>query len=162
MLKINQYKLKEILNYNPETGIFTWLVDRYSNKVKGKQAGSNKEGYTIIYIDKKPFRAHSLAWLYVYGFIPKEIDHINRNKSDNRLCNLRVTDRFKNCQNRNLAVSNKTGVSGVSFSRKTKKWIAQITVNRKFHYLGCFSGFDDAVNARKKAEIELRFGENNA
>jgi len=92
-----------LLTYDPYTGLFTWLVDAYSNKVKGKIAGSIKEGYINISIDRKLYRAHRLAWLYVNGVFPSEIDHINRVKSDNRICNLREVSRSENCQNRSTS-----------------------------------------------------------
>jgi hypothetical protein len=96
------------------------------------------------------------------GVLPVELDHFNRNKSDNSIDNLRLTDRFKNCQNRGIAISNKSGCPGVSFAKNNKQWIAQITVKKQVHYLGCFSDLNDAIGARKSAEIKYNFGGENA
>jgi len=95
---ITQDKLKEILDYNQHTGLFTWKkIKKYSNRSVGDIAGSLSLGYVVIGIDKKIYKAHRLAWLYVYGEFPKEqLDHINGNKEDNRICNLREANQSQN------------------------------------------------------------------
>ena len=159
---LTQSELFKILSYDSQTGNFTWLVDRGSNKVKGKIAGSLKEGYINIMIDSLYYRAHWLVWLYVYGRYPIEIDHKNRNKSDNSFDNLRETNRPKNAQNRNINPRNKTGCSGVYQDKRTGKYLASITVNKVYYYLGFFSKKDDAIKARLLAEKEHNFGDNYA
>ena len=86
------------------------------------------------------------------------VDHINRNKLDNRICNLRVCTQQQNKRNRSIQCNNTSGVTGVSWVSKYNKWMAQIQINGKSKNLGCFNTKEEAINARKQAEIEY-FGE---
>ena len=96
---LTQRRLKEVLNYDAESGVFTWAIDR-TKAVKGRIAGNkDSHGYWIIGIDGVRHSAHRLVWMYVYGFYPKEIDHQNHIRTDNRLVNLRATDRVGNGKN---------------------------------------------------------------
>jgi HNH endonuclease len=90
---ITRTRLKEFLHYDPETGVFTWLVKPCRNILAGSIAGNvMNEGYVMVKIDRKNYKAHRLAWLYVHGtFPPDQLDHINRGRADNRLCNLRLS-----------------------------------------------------------------------
>lgn len=160
--QLSQEFLKSILHYDEETGLFTWLVNRHSNKVAGAIAGSPKDGYLVIHIERQNHRAHILAWLYVYGEYPQEIDHKDRDKTNNQLANLRQTTRSLNAQNRNPQSRNTSGVAGVSFSKRSKKWISQITSHGKSYYLGSFHDLDKAVSARLAAETNLKFGVHDA
>jgi hypothetical protein len=103
--------------------------------------------------------AHRIAWLLYYGKWPKDqIDHINGDKSDNRIVNLREATNSQNGKNLKLSINNKTGVTGVAFDRQTQKWRAYIRVNFKMINLGRYMDFEDAVIARKSAEKKY-FGE---
>lgn len=154
MTLLTQDKLKSLLSYDPNTGIFTWLIDRGGKARVGAQAGSlTKKGYLNISIHKKLYRAHRLAWLYVYGSWPaQEIDHINRNKSDNRIDNLRDASRRLNNINKNLPRNNTSGIKGVGWHEKKQKWRARIFVFRKQINLGWYSTKESAVTARMRAE----------
>lgn len=87
---------------------------------------------------------------------PKQcVDHINKNKADNRKQNLRICERSENDRNRSLYVTNTSGVAGVYFDKKRKKWVASITYNRKKVYIGRFAEKEEAILARLQKEIEL-------
>ena len=97
-----QQQLHEVFDYNPDTGLFFWKQARQGRRVNKVAGCANSDGYIIIYFNKKNARAHRLAWIYVHGDIPHGlyIDHINRDRSDNRICNLRLVDAIENCVNR--------------------------------------------------------------
>jgi hypothetical protein len=150
MAKITQARLKELLNYDPETGLFVWRVTR---RVKaGTIAGSKHptQHYIAIKIDGVLYKAHRLAWLYEYGiWPPNEIDHINRVRTDNRLENIRLATKAENAQNRKTRTDNSSGMTGVSWHKRDKKWRVYIG---KGKYLGYFDALEDAIAARKEAE----------
>jgi hypothetical protein len=116
--------LLSVLHYNQETGVFTWCGKAQKNTIIGKVAGcKNKKGYLQVGLKKFMFQQHRLAWFYVYGSWPKdEIDHINRKKDDNKICNLRQADRSINSRNRDISKRSSTGVKWVYFDRKKNKW----------------------------------------
>lgn len=159
---ITQSELKELLDYNPETGVFTWKVSN-SNRVKaGASANCKKGGYIIIMVKSKAYRAHRLAWLYMYGVWPEnQIDHINHNGLDNRIFNLRETTQQENCKNTSISKNNTSGYTGVSLFKDRNKWQAYIMVDRKKIHLGYFEKKDDAALARKAAEIKYGFHPNH-
>lgn len=154
---ITQERLKELLKYNPETGEFVWKLSRGGN-TKGTVAGnSNNRNYIQIKIDKKLYKGHRLAFLWMTGSFPKKglmVDHINRNPSDNRWCNLRVVTSSENQQNSSLSKANSSGFKGVSFCKTRKRWVAQIAPNRKNKHLGYFLTKEEAYQARLEAEKE--------
>ena len=151
---LTQKRLKELLHYNPSTGVFTWLIRRGGTAKIGTIAGSKcKRGYVAIAIDLKLYRAHRLAWLYVYGYLPEHgIDHIKRDRSDNRIEKLREASSQCNTRNTGNWSINTSGVKGVFWQKARGKWQSQITVNKHTTYLGTFSEFDEAVFARLAAE----------
>ncbi len=148
--------LRSILHYDPATGIFTWKISN-SNRVKvGDVAGSlNGPGYLQIKVQSRPYKAHRLAWLHVNGVWPKlNIDHINRNPSDNRLVNLRDVTQKQNQQNRSTNSDNTSGHPGVYWSKRYSKWVAQIKHNQKQINLGYFTAIEEALAARKAGELK--------
>jgi hypothetical protein len=155
---ITQEQLKELLNYNPETGVFTWVSAR-GNLKAGSEAGTvDYQGYIRISINNKRYRAHRLAWIYVYGEISvSEIDHINGNKQDNRILNLRLATRSQNEANKPRTRVNLSGYKGVSHTRNNH-WSAQIMVNKRFIHLGIYSTAEEASAAYRIAAYEY-FGE---
>lgn len=160
---MTQELLKTYLDYSPDTGLFTWKVQK-SNIIKiGQVAGHvSSGGYVCIALNRKIYKAHRLAWLYVYGIWPKgEIDHINGQHSDNRLENLRDATKIENMRNMPMQKSNTSGVVGVNFSKKRGKWIARIATNDTRLYLGAYSVFEDACNARKRAEVLYDYHKNH-
>ena len=155
---LTQEKLKELLHYDPFTGIFTRKIKQKHTAFKvGATSGCIARGYVIIRIYNKTYQAHRLVWLYVYGKNPIElIDHINTIRNDNCLCNLREATRTENAQNQVKAVAgNKSGYLGVSWNKKSSKYIAQITVNGEKKGLGFFADPKIAYQAYLKAKREL-------
>lgn len=144
--------LRRRFSYNPETGIFTRLVQNNSNALRGEIAGhiDRTRGYMFITISGKRYRAHRLAWFYIHGYWPlNEIDHINGNRSDNRLCNLREATRAENSQNLRRARSRNfsTGVLGVSFCKPVGKFRARLEIDGKEKCFGYFKTIDEASAA---------------
>lgn len=153
-------RLREVLSYDAETGVFTWR-ERISIRIKvGNRAGRvNWKGYRMIGVDGALIMEHKLAWLYVYGEWPsKQIDHINRDKADNRIANLRLATSSQNHINKGLQKNNTSGVKGVIWEPSLGKWRARIKVNGRNKYVGVFASIDDAAAARKTAEKHY-FGE---
>ena len=136
---LTQERLKEVLDYNQNTGIFTWVKPNIKSPYKkGCQAGSNATGYTIICIDRKSYAAHRLAWFYVNGYWPKIIDHINNNPLDNAFHNLRESTNSENSFNMKLTKRNTTGIKGVTWDKVRQKWFAEIKAFGKKIFLGRF------------------------
>lgn len=155
--------LRSALNYNPDTGIFTWKVST-SNRVKvGDIAGSRRgDGYLQIMIQSRLHKAHRLAWLYVHGVWPEDqIDHINRNRIDNQISNLREVSHKQNNQNKGKAGNNTSGHTGVCWHKQKSKWQTHIKHNRKRIHLGYFATIEEAVAARKAGELKY-WGVNRA
>ena len=152
---ITQKELKDILRYNEKTGIFTW-VNSKSGVSKNMAAGTKTYSkYIRIIINKKSYFAHRLAWLYVYGYFPSYIDHINTDKSDNRLCNLREATNSENQCNKKLTKNNTSGVKGVSWFARDNNWRARIQFNGSNFHLGYFDTLNEAKNAVDKARLKL-------
>ena len=154
MPKLTQERLKEILHYDSETGIFTWLVSRDGPGCIDGVAGSiNSNGYLVIGVDWEIYGAHRLAFLWMEGYLPEnDVDHIDRSRSNNRWSNLREVSRLCNLRNSKLNKHNTIGVSGVDWYKDRKKWGAFVTVNGGRKHLGCYEDFEDAVCARLAAE----------
>lgn len=152
---LTQERLKELLHYNPNTGIFTWIkCPNNKTNLLNKPAGhkrkiskSNKYELVEIRINTKSYLAHRLAWLYVYGYIPKLLDHINRIPYDNRICNLREASKQTNAFNTKLSKNNTTGHKGVYFDKRSKKFIAECVVFKKRYYLGSFYNLELAIQS---------------
>ena len=161
---ITQKRLKELLHYEPETGIFTSKTKRYSQGFIGQEVGYvNDAGYLLCALETVTYRMHRLAWLYMYGHMDMEqLDHINHMKTDNRLVNLREVTNAGNRKNMPMQHNNTSGHTGVSryYSDKSK-YTAQIKVKGIKKHLGLFSTFGEAVKARKKAEVLYNFHGNH-
>ena len=157
MSDLTQARLKELLSYDPDTGIFVWIKSTDKRISIGAVAGIvNNRGYRRIKIDGKHRRAHRLAWLYVHGVWPDgELDHMNRDKLDNRISNLRIATRSENLQNTNIRKNNTSGVKGVWLNKVRRKWVASVHINRKYKHLGHFNTIEEATAARQAAEKEF-------
>ena len=157
---ISQERLKELLHYNPDTGIFTWTVPRQG--VKAKAGSVNGKGYRQITIDYKLYQVHRLAFLYMTGEWPKDqLDHINHIRTDNRWLNLREATCQENQRNRTKNKDNTSGVTGVYRHTVTQQWYSQIKDGGKNKYLGYFTDKFEAICARKSAEVKYGFHENH-
>jgi len=154
-------RLRELLHYDPATGIFTRRVVVSASKAlkPGDVAGGldKSTGYWRVSVDNRRYWAHRLAWFYVHGVWPADcLDHINQTPLDNRLCNLREATKAENCQNISRPRSiNKAGLLGVSLVTKTGKWQATITLGRKAKYLGKFDAPEEAHAAYLAAKVKL-------
>jgi hypothetical protein len=142
---LTQERLKELLDYDPETGIFTHRVSR-GRRVAGVVTNcATTGGYIKLSICNKRYYAHRVAWIYVHGRWPSEqIDHINHVTSDNRIANLREATRSQNSANSGPRRNNKSGKKGVFFLRQTGKWRASIRKDKRRIYLGCFDTVEEA------------------
>lgn len=141
--------MKDVLDYNSETGEFKYLKANCNNVKVGNIAGTlRKDGYVYIRANGKSYLAHRLAWYFAYGVMPsKMIDHINGVRNDNRICNLREATPSQNGYNMKMRNSNTSGVKGVHFHKPRRKWRAQCCLNNKNYHLGYFEKIEDAAAA---------------
>jgi hypothetical protein len=157
-MALTQERLKELLTYNPETGLFHWLV-RTSNRTDvGKQAGhcEKRLGYVLIELDGRLYQAQRLAWLYMHGHWPEfEIDHENGNPSDNRFLNLRAATHSQNLKNVKRPSHNTSGFKGVHLHRQSGRWRARIRANGKYYSLGLHTTKELAHAAYREGAIRL-------
>ena len=137
--------LLSILDYDAETGVFTWrwrddVPYAINSQFFGKAAGGlSNNGYIWISIKYKLYYAHRLAWFYVHGVWPdRQVDHIKNPITDNRICNLRLATHSQNMKNRKIHKNNTSGYKGVTWRKDKNKWQAQIKVNGKKYRLGRF------------------------
>lgn len=152
-MKITQEILKEYFDYNE--GCLVWKKNTTFRNHIGKKAGVvAKNGYIYIGILGNKALAHRLIWLYHYGEWPVEIDHIDRNRTNNRIENLRIVDRQQNNFNCGVSKNNKSGVNGVSWHSQSKKWRAYIMLDYKQIALGLFDTIEEAAKARHEAELK--------
>lgn len=150
--------------YDPETGV----VKRKPYKRMWKSVpepkrttGSRRYYINFMYKGKSVF-AHRIAWILTYGHWPKlEIDHIDGDGLNNRICNIRCVKKQDNQRNSSKRCDNKSGITGVIWSKRLNKWVAQIRINNKSRHLGVFESIEDAALARKKAETEYGFHPNH-
>ena len=157
MLTIEQ--LKEVLEYNPDTGLFTWIKSTQQTKAGSVAGNKTNQGYIRISVKRKRYLAHRLAYLYMTGKFPENsIDHINHIRDDNRWTNLRAATNSQNQANRVKQKNNKAGYKGVCWHKSTKKWRAKIVHMNKSIYIGYYTTREEASEAYKKKAIEL-FGE---
>jgi len=148
-------RLKELLHYEPTTGLFTVIRRRRNQLQIGDTVGHKvQRGYVSIHIDGRGYLAHRLAWLYMTGKWPiAEIDHANCDTSDNRIANLREASRSQNVRNSRLRCNNHSGYKGVRLHKKTGLWQARITLKGHDQSLGYFRRPEDAHEAYCKAAV---------
>lgn len=153
---LTQEVAQRLLDYNQETGEFKWRIKRRGVNVEKILGTDNGFGYLRITVCGKSYYAHRLAWLYVHGHMPKqEIDHINGNKSDNRIANLREATPLQNQQNKTkLQSNNKSGQPGISWHEKSNKWQVHICTCNNRQYLGIYSDIEEAKAVYAAAKKE--------
>ena len=158
---ISQTRLKEVLDYDPVTGIFTWK-EKIADKVNvGTRAGSLcSNGYRFIRLFGRRYREHQLAFLYMLGYFPPQVDHIDHNQSNNSWINLEESSYEKNGKNHPKTRRNVTGVVGVS-QRPDGKYVARIYANKKHIFLGVFTTIGEATLAREEANLLYGFHTNH-
>lgn len=153
---ITQERLKQLLHYDPDTGIFTRIESNRVDRL-GKQAGScNTKGHIQIRLDGTLYVAHRLVWLYMTGEFPiNQLDHIDGDKTNNKIANLREATNKQNQENVPLQVNNTSGYRGVSFDKRLKKFRAYVCHNRQQITLGFFITAELAAAAAKKARDQF-------
>lgn len=150
-----QERLKELFCYDEITGIITRKVDTHKGK-KGDICGSlSSSGYLQTKIDGVFILNHRIAWLYVYGWLPNQIDHKNTIKTDNWTLNLRPCTNGENSQNSKIRFDNATGVKGVGFNKNAKKYQARITIDGHIRCLGYYKTLKEAKFIIEKARADL-------
>lgn len=155
MTALTHERLKELLHYDPDTGLFTWIAGRRCGAVA---VVNHNMGYVSLRVDYKLHLAHRLAFLYMTGTLPAmDVDHINGVRSDNRWLNLREVSHTTNMQNmRSATAANTSGFMGVAPRRS--KWCAYLKVGGKTKYLGIYSTAEEAHQAYLTAKRELHAG----
>lgn len=164
---ITQEELKELVHYDPETGVFTHATTKNGAVEIGQVAGCKHtdisgKRYMYITLKRKKYRAHRMVWLYIYGELPPRfIDHINGDGTDNRLINLRLVDDVQNARNQRRQKNNTTGVSGVTWHKQCRKWCVRINNGTERLYLGLFDTLLDAAVVRITAQRNLGYHPNH-
>lgn len=163
MTHLNQELLKQHLNYDPDTGIFTRKIALTKRTFVGQEIGcKHSQGYIEIRLLGKRYLAHRLAWLYMTGSFPEyEIDHINHSREDNRFSNLRSVTRSTNQRNKTNQVNNKSGCPGVYWNTGHKKWIVQVKTKGLRNNLGSFSTKEEAISVRNEFNRNNGFHSNH-
>jgi len=156
---LTQKRLKELLDYDPETGIFTWkVISAQSIKIGDKAGCKNPTGYISINVDNKSYLAHRLAWLFVHGCFPKGgLDHEDRIRDNNWIKNLREATQSQNVINSKIQSNNTSGIKGVYYNKPTQKWAVRIGILGKRIHLSYHENKFDAAKDRFKAEIKYGY-----
>lgn len=156
---MNEFIIENVLKtfqYDPEQGKLFWKIKRSNNTDVGDEAGwVSSDGYRKVRFESKEVRAHKIIFFIEHGFTPDIIDHINGNKLDNRISNLRACSKSQNGMNRGKQKNNSSGVSGVCWNKSANKWQSYIKVDGKQIYLGVFADKLAAAEAVSKARTEL-------
>lgn len=159
---MNQNELKEIVRYDSESGKLFWLKRlSHGTKVGGEVGCISKQGYMQTKNYGEHYLIHRLIWLYTYGEWPTEIDHINHIRDDNRIENLREVTRKENGKNQSMKSNNKSGINGVHWHKRDKKWVSRIKVNNKLIELGRFKDKFEAICRRLSANNKYYFHKNH-
>jgi hypothetical protein len=151
---IDHETVKRLFYYDSDSGVLLWRKGNGGNVKPWQQVhAKNGHGYYTVKVHGKSYLAHRLIWLYVHGVMPTgDIDHKNRIRNDNRLCNLRTASRTDNCQNISLPRHNKSGHIGVSWMKSHNAWTVYVKVDKKNKWLGYYKDLDEAIAARKAGE----------
>lgn len=173
---LTQLHLQELLVYEPESGKLFWKYrashwfkdegncKRWNSTFAGKEAFTCKhvKGYKIGIVNSKPYKAHRVIWCLVNGDWPAEqIDHINGDKSDNRLVNLRAVSNRENSKNQKMRITNTSGYTGVNFQKQSGRWQVRISTETGRIYLGLFDNLEEAIAVRKDCEASFGYHKNH-
>ena len=162
--QLTHSELLKLIHYNPQTGIVVRIkkpTKGWRGKVGAPMGSPHSSGYLEARINGRSYLLHRLAWFYVHGKWPDNIDHINHDRTDNRLCNLRNVTRTENQRNQSKKTNNSSGVTGVYWRKDRQKWVAKIKVNYREVNLLSTDDFFEAVCARRSAERSYGFHENH-
>ena len=151
---ITQQRLHELFKYCD--GKLFWKVRQAACIYIGDEAGSvNKKGYRRVMIKNKSYAMHRLIFMMHYGYLPKQVDHIDRNKLNNRIENLRPATHGQNRQNATISKNNTSGVKGINWQKRDNKWQARVMLNKKSYQIGYFETLEEAKKAVEKARQQL-------
>ena len=158
---------KELLHeyFDYQDGKLLWSkMSGTRSDLVGKEAGSiNEQNYRRIKIGNKLYMAHRVVFMYHHGYMPPEVDHIDCDRQNNRIENLRAVSKKENCWNRKMPTSNTSGIKGVCWHKSSNRWYVQLQVNKKMKYLGIYEDIElaelVAIEARSKYHGE--FARNN-
>lgn len=150
-------EIRRRFDYDPESGVLSWKNDtKINNSKAGKRAGFDKrDGYRYVALNKKRYGEHRVIWAWTFGNFPTQVDHINMDRSDNRLCNLRRATNGQNGMNKAKQSNNTSGFKGVTLHKGTGKYHAKICRNGRRQSLGYYQRAEDAAAAYSKAAGEL-------
>jgi hypothetical protein len=156
-------ELHHLVHYNPHTGKMVWNNPLPHSRPKSGElvGGINNDGYRSVMIKQKLYLVHRLVFLYMTGQVPHFVDHIDRERTNNKWENLRPATSMSNAKNHTKRSNNKSGVTGVCWDNTNKKWMASIYDNRKPIFLGHFSDFFEAVCVRRSAETKYNYSRGN-
>lgn len=171
----SQATLHRVLDYNPQTGKLFWksrplssfpsprIGGTWNSRFAGKEAFTalRKDGYRGGAIFGDNYLAHRIIFKMLHGYDPDQVDHDNRDRSDNRPHNLVDASATINSQNSKLYSNNTSGYAGVTWNKERGKWLAQIVINGRPIYLGRFEDINDAISARQHAEQRYGFHHNH-
>jgi len=145
---LTQEYLKKLFEY--QAGLLYWRIKPSPRINIGAQAGCvDKNGYRIIRINKQNYKAHRIIFFMFNGYWPEMVDHINGNKDDNRIENLRAADQHTNQYNRGIPKNNSSGVRGVYWNKSANKWQAYCWVDGVNHHIGVYTDLNEAKLARE-------------
>ena len=147
---------RKYLDYDPATGVMRWKIWPRTGRPSGREVlTTNAQGYRVVVLMGRQYRVHRVAWLMMYGKWPPELlDHVNGNRTDNRLVNLREATRAENNRNRGMSGNNTSGFKGVTYNKDRNKWQAKIWRNNKAIHLGRYPSAQGAFAAYCKASRE--------
>lgn len=156
-------RANELFHYDRSSGKLIRKVTTDYKAVKGTEAGTNAYGYKLVCIDKVKYKVHRVCMLLAYGYFPKgmQVDHINHDRSDNRLSNMRFVTDHENAKNHSINKNNVSGIMGVHFDKSRQKYQAYIKVNYKRIFLGRYDNIEDAIAIRQQAEKDFGFHPNH-
>lgn len=150
---ITQERLQSLLTYDPDTGIFTSRVRRKTHRIGDKVGVLSGGGYLRCMLDRRGYALHHLAWLHEFGVWPSgQLDHINHDRTDNRIANLREVSCRENHHNRARKTRSASGYLGVTWHKRDQRWQAHIEIDGNAKYLGQYKDLNDAIAARCAAE----------
>jgi hypothetical protein len=153
---VTQERLHELFRYDPETGEL-WHKKKNSNRsIMNRPVGCKRDGYLVARIDGKTLSLHRVIWVYVYGKLPEyDIDHINMDRADNRLSNLREATRSKNMMNTLAHRDSRSGVKGVCWHKAAQKWFARVSKDGGTINVGLFETKEQAAEAVQKCREKM-------
>lgn len=147
--------LKELFDYREDGKLVRKKITSNRTKIGDIVGSNNGNGYLRVCVNNKYHHVHRIVFMWHYGYLPKEIDHKNGNRSDNRIENLREATHSQNGKNLSVRKNNNIGVNGIRWDKSRNKWYVSIGLNNKKKYLGRYFVLEDAINARKVAELQF-------